>query len=828
MAARRLPHIILPNPPESSPYTSTSRGGGSLEIPPQNRQEHSTFLQNKLRQAWNEAEEEEAVYHVTRRGIYLEFKGEQGYTLVAKSLEEKRAKSSEKWIRLLNTRSENDTIYATVFVPHNKKDHFFDQIEKYANEIDARSGKPKNFRLINSIADLRKALEVESFWQDAKGLIPVDEPEWCEVWLSSDAQEVITRFESLLSHEEIPAKRGFVRFPERAVTIILANRHQLEQLTRLSDDIAEYRRAKETAAYWMGLPNREQAEWVANLLDRIQIDDRIKVSVCILDMGVNNGHPLLSLILMDEDCQSVFSEWGVHDSNGHGTGMAGIAAYGDLMKNLIADDPIVISHCLESVKILPPPPNQTEPELWGYIMAQGISLAEIQAPTRKRIVCMAITCIETGDRGRPSSWSAEVDQLAAGIDNEDGASRLIIISAGNISDMDIAGNYPDSQLTDSVQDPAQSWNALTVGAYTALDHISDLTLAGYEPVAPAQGLSPFSTTSCTWENKWPNKPDIVMEGGNLARDSSGYTTECDDLSLLTTYYDPQQYHFIPFSMTSAATAQAAWFAAQIQVSYPEFWPETIRALMVHSAQWPETMKQQFHQRDSKTTLKRLLRIVGYGVPNLERALYSASNSLTLIAQSVIQPFDKKENGGYKTKDMHLYELPWPKEVLQSLPYGTEVEMRITLSYFIEPGPGEIGWEYRYRYASHALRFDLNAPGESKSEFLKRINKAARDEEEGAPGTESVSDHWQIGSQARDKGSIHSDIWQGTAAELADSNIIAVVPRIGWWRERAHLGRWDRKTRYALVVSIYTPEESVDIYTQVATQIGIAVPVTITV
>jgi hypothetical protein len=318
-----------------------------------------------------------------------------------------------------------------------------------------------------------------------------------------------------------------------------------------------------------------------------------------------------------------------------------------------------------------------------------------------------------------------------------------------------------------------------------------------------------------------------MEGGNVARDGSGFVTECDDLVLLSTFYKPQESHFYPFSMTSAATAQAVWFAAQIQVAYPAFWPKTVRALMVHSAEWPETIQQQFLKNRSKASFKKLLRIAGYGVPDLGRALYSASNSLTLISQAELQPFDRKEDGsGYRTKDMHLYELPWPKEVLLNLPVGTSVEMRITLSYFIEPGPGEVGWQDRYRYASHALRFDLNSPGESQEEFIKRINAAAREEDEGHPGTQSASEHWVIGSQTRDKGSIHSDIWQGTAAELADSNMLAVSPRIGWWRERAHLHKWDRRTRYALVVSITTPEESVDIYTPVATQLGITVPVSI--
>lgn len=214
------------------------------------------------------------------------------------------------------------------------------------------------------------------------------------------------------------------------------------------------------------------------------------------------------------------------------------------------------------------------------------------------------------------------------------------------------------------------------------------------------------------------------------------------------------------------------------------------------------------------------------MPSLDRALYSARNSLTLIAQAELQPFDKKSSGGMRTRDMHFYDLPWPADVLQALPDDIQVKMKITLSYFIEPGPGEIGWKDRYRYASHALRFDINNPGESKEDFIKRINMAARDEDELVISSQSASNHWQLGSNARDRGSIHSDTWIGTSAELATSNFISIMPKIGWWRERSHLGLWSRKTRYSLVVSIETESAEVDIYTPVINKLKLPIPIKI--
>jgi hypothetical protein len=105
-------------------------------------------------------------------------------------------------------------------------------------------------------------------------------------------------------------------------------------------------------------------------------------------------------------------------------------------------------------------------------------------------------------------------------------------------------------------------------------------------------LSPWSTTSVTWDKATPIKPEIVFEGGNAGVHYSGcFTTP--SLSLLTTYHRPLERLFTTFEATSAASALASRFAAQIWVQYPSLWPETIRALMVHSAEWTEQMCRQF-------------------------------------------------------------------------------------------------------------------------------------------------------------------------------------------------------------------------------------------
>jgi Subtilase family len=161
--------------------------------------------------------------------------------------------------------------------------------------------------------------------------------------------------------------------------------------------------------------------------------------------------------------------------------MAGTAAYGDILENLQTEQRLLLSHCLESAKILPPPPDANPKRLWGYYTFQGITRAEIQAPNRKRVVCMAVTSREELTRGRPSSWSGQIDELASGY--SDGMQRLLILSAGNIDEPQEWLNYPDSNKTNEVHDPAQAWNALSVGAFTKKTRIVDPMLTDYQAIA---------------------------------------------------------------------------------------------------------------------------------------------------------------------------------------------------------------------------------------------------------------------------------------------------------------------------------------------------------
>lgn len=824
-------HIFITGNVNSEKFKTPQRGRGESNIPARNRVAHSQKLLNQFDAIWQAKaqlqQQRGAEQIATREGTYISFTSAADHDLITKSLEDLR-----KGIRLLNIKElpvgENQTqIRATVYVPNGKEGHFISKIQKYQQEETAK-GEPKNAPLVNSIEDVSIAL-LEGLWTDNPQLIPEENTKWCEAWLNVNTkdnleQEQITQFLTTLENIGIAYKHNSIIFPERAVLLVNANRAQLIELMLQSDLLAEFRAGQEPAGFWVNESNVEQQNWVNDLLGRIELVDS-NVKVCLLDSGVNNGHQLLQPLLDDANTLTVDNAWGTDDHEsgaGHGTLMAGVAGYGKMEQVLVSQNQVPLTHRLCSVKILPRPhQNGTPKELWGDITAQAIARAEIQNPNMVLVYCMSVTSTEDVNFGRPSSWSGAVDNLAYG-DGEN--QRLIIVSAGNIRDDESWQNYPYSNFTSSVQNPAQAWNAVVAGAHTEKVQVTDPNFQNHSPVANEGELSPYSSTSLIWEKRWPVKPDVVFEGGNLLKAPDNNITSHEDLELLSTSKSIQIKPFDTVNATSAAAAQASWFAAKVAFEYPNAWAETIRGLMIHSADWNNAMRNQHEKQNNKRDITNLLRTFGFGVPNLDKALYSQESALTFIAQETIQPFSYKEGSSSdtETNEIHFFDLPWPSDLLLEMGQ-IPVKLRITLSYFIEPGAGEIGWKDKYRYQSHGLRFDVNNIGENEDDFRKRVNKAAREEDEEVNGN-AGSNRWVIGTNNRSSGSIHSDFWEGTAADLATCNHIAVYPVIGWWRERKHLGKVENKTRYSLIISIETPAQDVELYTTVKTMIEVPVEI----
>jgi hypothetical protein len=399
-------------------------------------------------------------------GLQIQFVSQPNVELAFESL----AYAPQK-IELLSVRRDGDTSIASVFVPDGKLAHFEKYIREYLEEKKdirgfARDHKP----LLDTIQSIRAA-EIQALWTDDPSLLPRDLEQrfWWEVWLPArdDPENVLFDFRRFAAEAGCVISDEQVKFPERTVLLMYGSQAQLSTSVMTLNCVAELRRAKETAEFFDGMEIPEQREWMQDMLRRLQVvaGSEDALSICILDSGVNRGHPLLRPLMDEEDMHSVDPAWGTNDIANHGTGLAGISAFGDLTNHLESDFAIEINHRLESVKLTPAEgANQGNAEHHAFLFAEAVSRPEVSAPHRHRVFTSAVSASDYRDRGRPSSWSSMVDKLASDADNAGEFPRLFVIAAGNTRSYDAWATYPESLSTNLIHDPGQSWNALTVGA----------------------------------------------------------------------------------------------------------------------------------------------------------------------------------------------------------------------------------------------------------------------------------------------------------------------------------------------------------------------------
>jgi hypothetical protein len=765
-------------------------------------------------------------------GIYVELEGFEDIPLPFDNIDNRD-------FRLCKLTKEGSIEKALVFIPEGRRNTFQRKVTEYLDDEKLKFNNalddyaPRNHNLIDSISTIRLA-DIRSFWTDSPEAFPENRQQhiWWELWLKKITEEEARSIQAGL------AERLGIRFSDTtqsffdsSVFLIYANSGQLENAVDLISNLKELRKGKEVPNPIIDSDPSEQLQWAESVVDRVSLSPDISTSVVILDGGINYDNPLIQPFCNSAYSETWKAEWDDYDlySFGmpfqpHGSLQAGIAAYEDLLSFALSDDVLESKHVLESARILPPR-GANEPKLYGDITVGTLSKLEIERPVFNRVYSLAITTEPEYLGGQPSSWSAQIDDAAFNFDDE--LKRLFVISTGNNREIFPSPDHWIQAELSQIEDPAQAWNAITVGAFTERTTIDEDGFEDWSPLAESGDLAPASRTSRNWGwvRQAPYKPELVAEGGNrlLSQDETE-VSDADCVSILTTSGRSTGQLFETNRDSSSATALISNYAAQLMADYPELWPETIRGLLIHSASWTTKMNERYGvlraEHTRKVARETMLRVVGYGVPNLERARYSLTNQLTLVAENSILPFTKKQGASASTdpklNEMQLYQLPWPSDTLRHLSSEQNVKLKVTLSYFIEPNPSRRGFKKRYSYQSHGLRFEVIKPGQSIDNFKAQVNALMVDDDYDSP--EGDTSGWTLGSSLRKRGSIHSDVWIGSPQDLADMQTIAVIPVGGWWKYRTGMDRWENVVRYSLLISLEAPESDIDIYSEIQTLI----------
>jgi Subtilase family len=404
-----------------------------------------------------------------------------------------------------------------------------------------------------------------------------------------------------------------------------------------------------------------------------------------------------------------------------------------------------------------------------------------------------------------SAWAAVIDYLSWQND------VLFIVPTGNLPIDRLMGlsvtrktlkehfeagrTYPDYLLQPSarIANPAQSFQALTVGSIAHNTYNSPPK----KSIAEADHPSAFS---CTGYGIWDSiKPDVVEYGGDLAIDTGtppSFSTPpevCPELVRTTSDGSPA---IASDSIgTSYAAPKVAHIAAVLQSIFPQSSCLLYRALIVQSARLPEWTD------DSAVNLSHAIRMMGYGLPSLEKATGNLPHRVTLITQ---------EDVHIQARQAHVYQVSIPSE-LQSPADEFDIRVEITLAYKAEPRRTR---RDKRKYLSTWLHWECSRKGESPDPFLARV-LASYDSSEGETEDDGLFD-WTLGRQknhgtrvkdaSRSIGTIQKDWAILKSFELREAFCIAVVGHKGWNNDPT------AQIPYVLTVSFEAVGAEVPIYT----------------
>lgn len=688
--------------------------------------------------------------------------------------------------------------------------HSEGDLRNHDDDDQEAPGRPRRFKLFESAEIIRPTTLVD-LWTDRFDRYPRGRgAHYWEVWTRKDYQD---SFESAVRELGL---RGYGRpseFVDTVVRGLIATPVQINDVVRASAAVVGLRSASTFASDDQQL-QLQGADVLKGLVGRVRWPVKDAPVVTILDTGVQAKHPLIAGALPASGQFTSEDFWGKGDHHGHGTKIAGVVLYGDLGSVPADRSPLQVETHLESVVVTAP---QGAPPLPARdAIRRAVDAVEGKRATR--VYCLAQTAAGELDDGLPTSTSGVLDQLAYG----DGKrTRLICAAVGNVphsaQEPYQVGYYADRNSQFGIQSPAQALNALSVGAVS----LKDVRRPKGKPLARPGDLSPTSRTAQAWAKLHSHKPDIVMEGGNFTVDPDGVFCSPSPQHLVLTTSGPLTSDTLALvGETSAATAACAGLAGRVLARYPKLRMETVRALMVHAAEWTPAMRAQFEAARNAglprtEAYARLIGRFGWGVPDEARLFASAGNALTLMIEDTLTPYRRGEGSSLPLNEMKYFKLPWPEETLRGLG-AVRVEMRCTLSYFVEPDLHAVARDRMERYPSHRLRFDVKRYGEDDAQAQARVNALA---DEGDPTEDTSDDGWVLGAAGRHRGTLHHDMWSGPAHRLVERGGISILPVRGWWGDTRRFERDDRSVHFSLVVSIRTPEdEGGDLFTEVVGKI----------
>jgi hypothetical protein len=381
----------------------------------------------------------------------------------------------------------------------------------------------------------------------------------------------------------------------------------------------------------VAIPKRSYGFTISQPVDNLPI-------VGIIDTGISNQTPLADVLINDSSFDITGTGAFVDNAN-HGTGVAALVALGKrpYAKNYRGEiDP---DAQLLSIKVMDSAREHLKPsDVLGVL-----NNVKAEYPEIKIFVLTIGNDINKKNDEDFSVYVAELDKFSYKND------VIIFISTTNNhkaaddnSDYDIG--YFNSEVA-NLSSPAESMNNVTVGACS--DNITGnigwaISESNDYPALYTRkhhiNIRPYYPKNKN--NKHYFKPDIIESGGDYEK-TAFFIAQGSRASIEILSADPSESFFKQIG-TSYSAPLAANLAVRIQKLYPQVRAQTIKALIINSAN-----KNLINFPENHKSLQN--RVIGHGIAVPEKSLYSNENSITFILEDEIT-IDK----------MQLYPIHLPK------------------------------------------------------------------------------------------------------------------------------------------------------------------------
>jgi hypothetical protein len=541
--------------------------------------------------------------------------------------------------------AENKKGFWIVFSDDEDLNRFKTKLSTYGSEDGAK------YDFFNAFGELRDIPKEQKIGKSLRSTPLSDTPEFIdiELWKMTNAQNNTNFTEEL--------KKAYPdRFKFHITDQLITKSFVLLRIKITSSVFEEIIELKEIArADRPFVPTFNAANLTNINLSEIQTasPDENAAGILIIDSGIVSNHPILEKCVGgEENFQS--GEKAMQDTVGHGTAVAGCAAYGDIEKS-ITDKLFTPANWIFSAKVMYAEKNSITGEVIAVYDSEKLVENQFKEAVESFLshsdYHIRVVNISLGNSQeiwhttytRQLPLAALIDELAYTFPNV-----VFVISTGNKHPLEvyesidqIKEEYPKYlREKDAFKfvNPATSALALTVGSIAP----SIRTQQGpYEneniktAIAQENQPSPFTRTGPGINGMV--KPELVEYGGNLILfNNYGRITE-DIGGKLLILNNKTTDTILKFDYgTSFSAPKIAHLAGQIANKYPQRTANFIKNQLISSASHPFIPEDSFYGSSKGKALQDHLDVCGFGIPLLERAINSSDNRVVLFDEGILQ------------------------------------------------------------------------------------------------------------------------------------------------------------------------------------------------